>query len=58
MNQCFLFWISFERFIILSLHMAGAQGSLRIAVVQFAPKIGQVQANIAKARQLCAKCVY
>ncbi|KAG0698289.1 carbon-nitrogen hydrolase [Suillus ampliporus] len=26
---------------------------LRVAVVQFAPKLGQVQANIAKARQLC-----
>ncbi|KAG1818684.1 carbon-nitrogen hydrolase [Suillus subaureus] len=26
---------------------------LRVAVVQFAPKLGQVQANIAKARELC-----
>ncbi|KAF9240206.1 carbon-nitrogen hydrolase [Melanogaster broomeanus] len=26
---------------------------LRVAVVQFAPKIGEVQANIAKARELC-----
>ncbi|KAF9066467.1 carbon-nitrogen hydrolase [Rhodocollybia butyracea] len=28
---------------------------LRIAVVQFAPKIGQVQANIRRARELCRK---
>jgi hypothetical protein len=31
--------------------------SLRIAVVQFAPKIGQVEENVAKAKDLCAKCV-
>ncbi|KAH7925565.1 carbon-nitrogen hydrolase [Leucogyrophana mollusca] len=29
--------------------------SLRVAVVQFAPKLGQVQANIAKARHLCQR---
>ncbi|KAF9262995.1 carbon-nitrogen hydrolase [Marasmius fiardii PR-910] len=28
---------------------------LRIAVVQFSPKIGQIQANIKKARELCRK---
>ncbi|KIJ64615.1 hypothetical protein HYDPIDRAFT_111995 [Hydnomerulius pinastri MD-312] len=30
-----------------------ASSNLRVAVVQFAPKIGEVQANIAKARELC-----
>ncbi|KAF8835384.1 carbon-nitrogen hydrolase [Paxillus ammoniavirescens] len=34
--------------------MAASSSKLRIAVVQFAPKLGQVQANIAKARELCA----
>ncbi|KAH7909243.1 carbon-nitrogen hydrolase [Hygrophoropsis aurantiaca] len=29
--------------------------TLRVAVVQFAPKLGQVQANIAKARELCQR---
>jgi len=30
---------------------------LRIAVVQFAPKIGQVHVNMARAREICAKYV-
>lgn len=29
--------------------------SLRVAVLQFGPKIGQVQANISRARELCSK---
>jgi len=32
---------------------ASASSLLRIAVVQFAPKLGEVHANIAKARELC-----
>jgi hypothetical protein len=31
---------------------------LRIAVVQFAPKLGEVHANIAKARELCRGSVH
>ncbi|EGN93928.1 hypothetical protein SERLA73DRAFT_189058 [Serpula lacrymans var. lacrymans S7.3] len=34
-----------------------ASTTLRIAVVQFAPKIGQVHANIAKARELCKQII-
>ncbi|KAH9480730.1 Protein N-terminal amidase [Psilocybe cubensis] len=35
--------------------MAKARVNLRIGVVQLAPKLGQVQANIAKAREFCRK---
>ncbi|KAL1719054.1 carbon-nitrogen hydrolase [Schizophyllum commune] len=35
--------------------MANLKSLLRVAVVQFNPKIGQVQANIARARELCGK---
>ena len=41
-----------------ALYTMAADHSLRIAVVQFAPKIGQVGVNIAKAKELCAKCVH
>ncbi|KAI5897135.1 carbon-nitrogen hydrolase [Schizophyllum commune H4-8] len=35
--------------------MANLKSLLRVAVVQFNPKIGQVQANIARVRELCGK---
>ncbi|KAL1742339.1 carbon-nitrogen hydrolase [Schizophyllum fasciatum] len=35
--------------------MSALRSMLRIAVVQFNPKIGQVQANISRARELCGK---
>ncbi|TRM63894.1 carbon-nitrogen hydrolase [Schizophyllum amplum] len=35
--------------------MAALKSMLRVAVVQFNPKIGQVQTNIARVRELCGK---